>query len=234
MPGARCVIKVAGMDLDTTASSTWVALQRCRSASPLVQCITNFVSMDLMANVLLAAGASPAMVGPPAVGWVDPWFIGLGGSQADGRALGVRRPGLAGVQVRCPLAPHWAPDLVSGLLRRLLGVCPPNPGRRSPAAQAPPGTANVALPAHPHPQAHSIQEVEDFVGISSALLVNVGTLTPDWVESMKLAAVTARAQGKPWVLDPVGCGATPARTKVMAGRGGVGCGVVWGRGRRRP
>lgn len=28
---------------------------------PLVQCITNFVSMDLMANVLLAAGASPAM-----------------------------------------------------------------------------------------------------------------------------------------------------------------------------
>lgn len=63
-------------------------------------------------------------------------------------------------------------------------------------------------------QAHSIQEVEDFVGIASALLVNVGTLTPDWVDSMKLAARTAAAQGKPWVLDPVGCGATPARTQV--------------------
>ena len=30
--------------------------------NPLVQCITNFVSMDIMANSLLSAGASPAMV----------------------------------------------------------------------------------------------------------------------------------------------------------------------------
>lgn len=29
---------------------------------------------------------------------------------------------------------------------------------------------------------------------------------------MKLAAARARALGKPWVLDPVGCGATPYRT----------------------
>ena len=29
---------------------------------PLVHCITNYVSMDIMANVLLAAGMSPAMV----------------------------------------------------------------------------------------------------------------------------------------------------------------------------
>ena len=33
-----------------------------RSKSPLVQCLTNYVSMDLMANGLLALGASPAMV----------------------------------------------------------------------------------------------------------------------------------------------------------------------------
>ena len=32
------------------------------NTKPLVQCITNFVSMDIMANVLLAVGASPAMV----------------------------------------------------------------------------------------------------------------------------------------------------------------------------
>lgn len=32
---------------------------------PLVQCITNQVSMDLMANVLLAAGLSPAMAHDP-------------------------------------------------------------------------------------------------------------------------------------------------------------------------
>jgi hydroxyethylthiazole kinase len=38
------------------------ALERMRSAAPLIQNITNFVAMNPMANVLLAAGASPAMV----------------------------------------------------------------------------------------------------------------------------------------------------------------------------
>lgn len=33
-----------------------------KSKGPLVQCLTNYVSMDMMANGLLAAGASPAMV----------------------------------------------------------------------------------------------------------------------------------------------------------------------------
>lgn len=33
-----------------------------RDAAPLVQCVTNYVAMNIAANVLLAAGASPAMV----------------------------------------------------------------------------------------------------------------------------------------------------------------------------
>lgn len=37
-------------------------LAEMRGASPLVQCITNYVAMNIAANVLLAAGASPAMV----------------------------------------------------------------------------------------------------------------------------------------------------------------------------
>jgi len=37
-------------------------LAEMRRASPLVQCITNYVAMNIAANVLLAAGASPAMV----------------------------------------------------------------------------------------------------------------------------------------------------------------------------
>ncbi len=37
-------------------------LDSMRSAAPLVQNITNFVAMNVTANVLLAAGASPAMV----------------------------------------------------------------------------------------------------------------------------------------------------------------------------
>ncbi|KAI8004537.1 Hydroxyethylthiazole kinase [Camellia lanceoleosa] len=40
----------------------WTHLSTLRQRSPLVQCITNFVSMDLMANTLLSAGASPAMI----------------------------------------------------------------------------------------------------------------------------------------------------------------------------
>lgn len=37
-------------------------LREMREAAPLVQCITNYVAMNIAANVLLAAGASPAMV----------------------------------------------------------------------------------------------------------------------------------------------------------------------------
>ena len=44
-----------------SALDCWHALEELRSRCPLVQCITNYVSMDIMANVLLAAGASPAM-----------------------------------------------------------------------------------------------------------------------------------------------------------------------------
>eukprot|EP00879_Flechtneria_rotunda_P024855 GHRR01026374.1.p1 GENE.GHRR01026374.1~~GHRR01026374.1.p1 ORF type:complete len:230 (+),score=96.01 GHRR01026374.1:231-920(+) len=95
--------------------------QKVQLQEPLVQCITNYVSMDFMANVLLAAGISPAM-------------------------------------------------------------------------------------------AHSLDEVEEFAAIASGLLINMGTLSSDWVASKKLAARQAVALGKPWILDPVGCGATSYRT----------------------
>lgn len=40
-------------------------LEAVRAARPLVQNITNFVSMDIAANALLAVGASPAMIHAP-------------------------------------------------------------------------------------------------------------------------------------------------------------------------
>lgn len=43
----------------------WEILSKVRQNSPLIHCITNLVSMDLVANTLLAAGASPAMVHSP-------------------------------------------------------------------------------------------------------------------------------------------------------------------------
>ena len=99
------------------------ALTRMRERAPLVQNITNFVAMTTMANVLLAAGASPAMV-------------------------------------------------------------------------------------------HAKEEVEEFGRLIGALIINIGTLTPAWIESMTLAAHTANVNDKPWVLDPVGAGATSYRTGV--------------------
>jgi len=105
------------------AAETWNALSAVRRASPLVHNITNYVSMDVTANALLAVGASPAMV-------------------------------------------------------------------------------------------HAEEEVEDFVSIASALVVNIGTLSPAWVRGMERAAGRAGERGIPWVLDPVGAGATPYRTGV--------------------
>jgi hydroxyethylthiazole kinase len=101
------------------------ALAGLRAERPLVHNITNYVAMTIAANVLLALGASPAMV-------------------------------------------------------------------------------------------HAREEVEDFVANSRALAINIGTLSPPWVEAMTLAVAKATSLGKPWVLDPVGCGATPYRTRVSA------------------
>jgi hydroxyethylthiazole kinase len=107
-------------DLDIAA-----ALERLRARRPLVHNMTNYVAMTVSANVLLALGASPAMV-------------------------------------------------------------------------------------------HAVEEVEDFVAISDALVVNIGTLSPPWVAAMRRAVLAANAAGKPWVLDPVGCGATAYRTTTAA------------------
>ncbi|XP_010532813.1 PREDICTED: hydroxyethylthiazole kinase [Tarenaya hassleriana] len=103
-----------------SSGGAWAHLAAVRRRSPLVQCITNFVSMDLAANTLLAAGASPAMV-------------------------------------------------------------------------------------------HSVAETSDFTPHVDALCINVGTLTPDWVTSMKSAVGIATRLGKPWVLDPVAIGCSNFR-----------------------
>lgn len=96
-----------------------------RAAPPLVQCITNYVAMNIAANVMLAAGASPAMV-------------------------------------------------------------------------------------------HAAEEAGEFAGLASALTVNIGTLSPDWLAGMKLAIAAANDKGTPWVLDPVAHFATAFRRAAVA------------------
>jgi hydroxyethylthiazole kinase len=71
----------------------------------------------------------------------------------------------------------------------------------------------LALGASPA-MVHAEEEVEDFVAIANSLVVNIGTLSPPWVAAMARAAARARALGRPWVLDPVGAGATPYRTRT--------------------
>src|SRR5689334_19110132 len=74
-------------------------------------------------------------------------------------------------------------------------------------------TANALLAIGASPvMAHSAHEVEEMVGIARALVLNIGTLDEDWVESMVLAGRAARKRGIPIVLDPVGAGATTYRT----------------------
>lgn len=103
----------------------WTTFSAVRERGPLVHNITNYVAMDLSANALLAAGASPAMV-------------------------------------------------------------------------------------------HAQEEAADFARIADAVVINIGTLSPPWVEAMHDAAAVAAERGIPWILDPVGVGATPYRTKTAA------------------
>jgi len=75
-------------------------------------------------------------------------------------------------------------------------------------------TANALLCAGASPvMAHAEGEVEDMVSLSKALVLNIGTLTDDWVASMIQAGKRANVLNIPVILDPVGSGATALRTR---------------------
>ncbi len=95
-----------------------------RRDAPLVQCLTNFVSMNTAANTLLAIGASPAMV-------------------------------------------------------------------------------------------HAVEEAPEFAALSGAVVINIGTLSAPWLDSMLLTAAAAGKAGTPWVLDPVAHHATAFRRDAV-------------------
>jgi hydroxyethylthiazole kinase len=76
-------------------------------------------------------------------------------------------------------------------------------------------TANATLALGALPvMAHALQEVEEMASAASALVLNIGTLSDDWVEAMLLAGRAANRAGAPVVLDPVGAGATRYRTET--------------------
>ncbi len=76
-------------------------------------------------------------------------------------------------------------------------------------------TANALLAAGASPvMAHAVDEAEDMVKLASALVINIGTLSQTWIDGMLKAGKAANKKGIPVVLDPVGAGATPYRTRT--------------------
>jgi hydroxyethylthiazole kinase len=74
-------------------------------------------------------------------------------------------------------------------------------------------TANALLALGAAPaMAEGEDEVETFAAAADAVVINLGMLTRARAAVMRMAAASARAAGKPWVLDPVGAGAIAART----------------------
>jgi hydroxyethylthiazole kinase len=59
--------------------------------------------------------------------------------------------------------------------------------------------------------AHAKEEAAQMASIASSLVLNIGTLTPELVEAMKLAAKSANKKGIPVILDVCGAGATRLR-----------------------
>jgi hydroxyethylthiazole kinase len=78
-------------------------------------------------------------------------------------------------------------------------------------------TANVLLAVGASPvMAHAYEEVGEMAGIAQGLVLNIGTLEPAWIESMKRALKVAAMRPIPTVLDPVGAGATQYRNRAIA------------------
>jgi hydroxyethylthiazole kinase len=76
-------------------------------------------------------------------------------------------------------------------------------------------TANALLACGASPvMAHAAEEVEEMVSLAGALVLNIGTLSPPWIESMLKAGKRANALHVPVILDPVGAGATRLRTET--------------------
>jgi hydroxyethylthiazole kinase len=74
-------------------------------------------------------------------------------------------------------------------------------------------TANTLLACGASPvMAHAAEEVEEMVSLAGALVLNIGTLSPSWIEAMLKAGKRANGLHIPVILDPVGAGATRLRT----------------------
>ncbi|MFZ5865380.1 MAG: hydroxyethylthiazole kinase [Thermodesulfobacteriota bacterium] len=76
-------------------------------------------------------------------------------------------------------------------------------------------TANALLAMGASPiMAHAPEELEEIIAIANAVVINIGTLSRPWIDSMSSAVRACAYAQKPFVLDPVGAGATQLRTET--------------------
>jgi len=77
-------------------------------------------------------------------------------------------------------------------------------------------TANALLAVGASPiMSHAHSEIDEMSTISQALVINIGTLDEYWVQSMLKASELFHQLQKPWILDPVGAGATSFRNATL-------------------
>lgn len=77
-------------------------------------------------------------------------------------------------------------------------------------------TANVLLAVGASPaMVVGAEEASDFAKISSALLINVGTVSSLEAKAMREAAKSAHENSVPWLLDPVAIGFLKFRTDLV-------------------
>lgn len=76
--------------------------------------------------------------------------------------------------------------------------------------------ANVALAIGASPiMANYGKEAEDLSKLNGALVINMGTVTPDGLENYLLALKAYNSEGAPVLFDPVGAGATSIRKAAV-------------------
>ncbi|ROW17508.1 hypothetical protein VPNG_00925 [Cytospora leucostoma] len=76
--------------------------------------------------------------------------------------------------------------------------------------------ANVALAVGASPiMANYGEEAADLAKLGGALVINMGTVTPEGIENYEKALKAYNAAGRPVILDPVGAGATAIRRAAV-------------------
>ncbi|MCU4186296.1 hydroxyethylthiazole kinase [Acidiferrimicrobium sp. IK] len=90
-------------------------------------------------------------------------------------------------------------------------------------------SANVLLAAGASPaMVENASEAGPFASVAAAVLINMGTLTPEIERAMVAAAAAAGDAATPWVLDPVAVGALQHRSALAGELAGMGPAVIRG------